>query len=348
MAGIITPWNYPIAIPAWKIAPALAFGNAVVFKPAEIVPASAWLLTEILSRAGLPDGVFNLVMGSGRTVGAALVDSPAVDALSFTGSSDVGRGIAVGRAGRLGKVQLEMGGKNAMVVASDADLDLAVQCAVDSGFFSTGQRCTASSRIVVMRSVHDAFVDRLVARTEQLTVGHPLDDGVQVGPVASEAQLRQDLDYIEIGRREGATLATGGQRLDRGRTGNYLAPAVFTDATPDMRISTEEIFGPVVAVIPVDTYADAVDVVNDSRFGLTAGIVTRSLARAQHFQQHAEAGMVMVNVPTAGVDYHVPFGGLKDSSLGQREQGFAARDFYTESVTSYVDARMTADLEDAG
>jgi aldehyde dehydrogenase (NAD+) len=334
--GIITPWNYPIAIPAWKIAPALAFGNSVVFKPADLVPASAWLLAEIISRAGLPAGVFNLVLGSGRTVGARLVSSPDIDALTFTGSSEVGRAIAVGRAERLRKVQLEMGGKNALLVADDADLDLAVTCAVDSGYFSTGQRCTASSRVVVMDRVYEEFVERLAARTRSLTVGHPLDAGVEVGPVASTDQLDQDLAYIKIGAAEGASLVAGGEVLERPTKGNYLAPTLFADATTDMRLSTEEIFGPIVATMRVGSYDEALAVVNDSRYGLTAGIVTRSLARAQHFQRHAAAGMVMVNLPTAGVDYHVPFGGIKDSSLGQREQGFAAREFFTESITSYL------------
>jgi len=336
VVGIIAPWNFPIAIPAWKIAPALAYGNCVVFKPADAVPGSAWALAEILSRSGLPAGVFNLVMGRGSQVGQALLTDHRVDAISFTGSVDTGRRVAQQCVERLAKFQLEMGGKNPLVVLDDADLATAVICAVQGGFFSTGQRCTASSRIVVTEGIHDRFVAAMVEAMKALTIGDARGKGVDIGPVVDQAQLEQDLSYIEIGKAEGARLAWGGERLARPTQGHYLSPALFTESTNTMRISREEVFGPVCNVVRVKDYDEALAVANDTEFGLSSGICTTSLKYASHFRRHAQAGMVMVNVPTAGVDYHVPFGGRKGSSYGPREQGRYAAEFYTTVKTAYT------------
>lgn len=336
VVGLITPWNFPIAIPAWKIAPALAFGNCVVFKPADLVPGSAWALAEIISRAGLPAGVFNLVMGRGSVVGEAFLASPDVAAISFTGSVDTGRAIAAKCAAGLKKFQLEMGGKNPLVVLDDADLKTAVGCAVQGAFYSTGQRCTASSRLIVTKGIHDRFVTAVTDELKALVVDDALKQGTQIGPVVDQGQLDQDLRYIEIGRQEQARLAWGGERLNRETPGFYLQPALFTETTNQMRINREEIFGPVATVIAVDGYEEALAVANDTPFGLSSGICTGSLKHAQHFKQNSEAGMVMVNLATAGVDYHVPFGGRKGSSYGAREQGRYAIEFYTAVKTSYV------------
>jgi len=336
VVGLITPWNFPIAIPAWKIAPALAYGNCVVFKPADLVPGSAWALAEILSRSGLPRGVFNLVMGRGSVVGETIVSSPDVDAVSFTGSIDVGRRIAAVCGASLRKFQLEMGGKNPLVVLDDADLDNAVFCAVQGAFYSTGQRCTASSRLVVTEGIHDRFVAALVEATRNLVVDDALKQGTQIGPVVDEKQLEQDLRYLEIGKAEGAKLVCGGERPERETKGWYLTPALFVETSNDMRINREEIFGPIASVIRVRDYEEALAVANDTAFGLSSGICTRSLKYAEHFKRNSAAGMVMVNLPTAGVDYHVPFGGRKGSSYGPREQGRYAVEFYTTVKTAYT------------
>ncbi len=334
--GVITPWNFPIAIPAWKIAPALAFGNCVVFKPADLTPGSAWALAEIISRSGLPAGVFNLVMGPGSSVGQAIVDG--TDALTFTGSLPTGRRIARQAAERGIKVQLEMGGKNPLVVLDDADLDTAVSCAINGAFFQTGQRCTASSRLIVTAGIHDRFVEAMRRKMAELTIDDALQPGTDIGPVVDSGQLEQNLKYIEIGLGEGATKICGGERLERGKPGYYMAPALFTDTRNDMRINREEIFGPVASVIKVADYDEALAAANDTEFGLAAGIVTTSLKHASHFRRNAESGLVMVNVPTAGLDFHVPFGGRKSSSHGPREQGTYAVEFYTTVKTSYIAA----------
>lgn len=336
--GLITPWNFPIAIPSWKIAPALAYGNCVVFKPAELVPGSAWALADILHRAGVPAGVFNLVMGRGSVVGDIMVRHRDVSAISFTGSVDTGRAIAVLAAERLAKVQLEMGGKNPLVVLDDADLSVAVNCAVQGAYFSTGQRCTASSRFIVTSGIHDRFVQGVKERLATLKVDNALMQGTDIGPVVDLSQLEQDLRYIEIGESEGATLVFGGEILSRSTRGHFLSPALFTGATAEMQISREEIFGPVASVQRVANYEEALAVANDTEFGLSCGVVTTSLKHASHFKRHAQAGMVMVNAPTAGVDYHVPFGGRKGSSLGSREQGRYAAEFFTTVKTTYIAA----------
>jgi len=341
VVGIITPWNFPIAIPAWKIAPALAHGNCVVFKPADLVPGSGWALADILSRSGLPAGVFNLVMGRGSEVGATLLDDERVNAITFTGSVATGQRVAAACVARMAKFQLEMGGKNPMIVLDDADLGVAVNCAVQSGFFSTGQRCTASSRVIVTDAIHDRFVSAVVERMKTLKVDDARKQGTDIGPVVDDRQLAQNLEYIGIGKGEGARLAFGGEVRERnvdGAPGFYLAPALFTEATAAMRISREEIFGPVVSVARVRNYDEALAMANDTPFGLSAGIATTSLKHATHFKRHSQAGMVMVNVPTAGVDYHVPFGGRKGSSYGPREQGRYAAEFYTTVKTAYTAA----------
>ena len=336
VVGLITPWNFPLAIPAWKVAPALAYGNTVVLKPADLVPASAWAIAEILHKQGGPKGVFNLVMGRGAVVGEAILDSADVAAVSFTGSVETGRHIAQKCAARLARFQLEMGSKNPLVVLDDADLDTAVTCAINGAFFQTGQRCTASSRLIVTEQIHDRFVAALLEGMKKLKVDHALKPGTQVGPVVDQKQLEQDLRYLEIGRKEGGRLAFGGERLSRETEGYYLQPALITETTNQMRINREEVFGPVAAVIRVKDYDEALQVANDTAFGLSWGICTTSLKHASHFKRNAEAGLVMVNLPTAGVDYHVPFGGRKGSSFGPREQGRYAVEFYTQVKTAYT------------
>ena len=336
VVAAITPWDFPIAIPAWKIAPALAYGNTVVMKPADLVPGCAWALADILARAGIPAGVFNLVMGRGSIVGEVLVNDPGVAALSFTGSVSTGRAIAAKAVARMAKVQLEMGGKNPLVVLDDADLPTAVNAAIQGAYYSTGQRCTASSRLIVTAGIHDRFVAAMTDKLKSLKVDDALAPGTDIGPVVDPSQLEQDLRYIEIGKSEGARLAAGGERLTRENEGYYLSPALFTGADNAMRIAREEIFGPVACVIRARDYDEALALANDTEFGLCTGIVTTSLKHAAHFKRHAQAGMVMVNLPTAGVDYHVPFGGRKGSSYGPREQGRYAAEFYTTVKTAYI------------
>ena len=336
VVGVITPWNFPIAIPAWKIAPAIAYGNCVVFKPADLVPGTAHALSKIIADAGVPAGVFNLVMGRGSVVGEALTKHPDVAAISFTGSVATGRTIAAACAAGMKKFQLEMGGKNPLVILDDADVKTAVESAVNGAFFSTGQRCTASSRLVVTERIHDRFVQALTARMQSLVIGDAQNPETHIGPAVDQSQLDQDLCYVDIGRKEGARVVAGGERLDRETPGYYVAPTLFTEARNDMRIAREEIFGPVAAVIRARDYDEALAVANDTSFGLCAGICTTSLKLATHFKRNADAGMVMVNMPTAGVDYHVPFGGRKRSSYGPREQGRYAAEFYTTVKTAYT------------
>ncbi|MFD0914862.1 aldehyde dehydrogenase family protein [Pseudahrensia aquimaris] len=338
VVGIIAPWNFPIAIPAWKIAPALAFGNTVVMKPAELTPACSWVIADTLERAGLPAGVFNLVMGPGNIVGHAMLEDARINAITFTGSQATGARVVEACARHMRQAQLEMGGKNPLVVLDDADLDQAVDCAIDGAFYSTGQRCTASSRLIVTQDIHNRFVERCAERLRALNVGDALDEKTDIGPVASEAQLEQNLKYVDTARREGGSIRFGGERLDRGKPGFYMSPALITETTPQMTINREEVFGPVASVIRVRDYDEALAVANHTPFGLCAGICTTSLKHATDFRQKAKAGMVMVNLPTAGVDYHVPFGGTKASSYGQREQGQYAKEFYTQIKTAYTRA----------
>ena len=337
VVAVIAPWSFPFAIPASKIAPALACGNTVVFKPAELVAACGWALADILGRAGLPAGVFNCLNGSGRQVGRVLVESRWVDAIAFTGSEATGRQVLLHAAARGAKVQLETGGRNALVVLADADLERAVECAVQGAFHSTGQRCTASSRLVVEAKVHDAFVDQLRRRMRQLRVGHAEERGTDIGPVASRAQLDADLSWLEIARAEGAEHVCGGELVERRTRGHFLSPALFL-GTPQQRAAREEVFGPIAVVLRADGYEHALALANDTPGGPCAGICTRSLKHALHFRRHARAGMVMANLPTAGIDYHVPSGGRKATGEGPRGRGRHAADFFTTVKTAYLSA----------
>ena len=336
VVAVIAPWNFPVALPSWKIAPALAYGNCVVFKPSELVPATSVAFARILVESGVPAGVFNMVLGKGPEVGRTLVEDPGVDAVSFTGSVPTGEKVAASAIKHMAKLQLEMGGKNPLVVLNDADLDLAIDCAVQGGFFSTGQRCTASSRLIVEKDIHDRFVAGVEQRLSALKVGHSLDEETQIGPLVSESQLERNLYYLDVGRSEGARLLRGGKRAAARTEGYYLEPALFVDTQSSMRINQEEIFGPIASVIAVDRYEDALQVANDTEFGLTAGIITKSAKHAEHFRRNAAAGVVTVNTATVGLDFHVPFGGTKRSSYGLREQGTYAREFYTDTRIAYV------------
>jgi aldehyde dehydrogenase (NAD+) len=337
--AIVTPWNFPVAIPVWKIAPALVSGDTVVFKPASLTPLTAALLVETLTDAGVPPGVLNLVYGSGREVGDTIVRHPAIQAVSFTGSNDVGVGLYGAAAARGIKCQCEMGGKNPIVVLGDADLDLAVESTVQGAFGSTGQRCTATSRAVVVDEIADAFLERLEARTAKLVVGNGLDAKTNVGPSVDEKQLETVLGYIETGRQEGARLVRGGRRLtDNGLDrGFFVAPAIFDGVEPDMRIAQEEIFGPVLSLIRAPDTASALSIANGVRFGLSASVYTSDVASMFRFVDHLEAGIIHVNSPTVGGEAHIPFGGMKATGVGLREMGRVAIDFYTELKVVYVD-----------
>lgn len=337
VVGVVTPWNFPLAIPAWKIAPALAYGNTVVFKPADLVPACAWELVDILRRAGLPAGVLNLTMGRGSVVGDALTGHPRVSAVTFTGSVATGARVLASAQRNQARVQLEMGGKNPLIICDDAELDVAVSVAVDGSFGSTGQRCTAAERFIVDERIHDAFVERLVARMSTLVVGDARAQGTEMGPVVNEWQLMQNLRALDVAKEQGGDVI-GGERLERPSPGFYMRPAVVLGTKPEDTVNVEEVFGPVASIVKVGSYDEAVAVANGTEFGLSSGIVTTSLARASDFQRRSKAGMVMVNVPTAGVDYHVPFGGRGKSSYGTREQGVNAREFYTTVKTTYTAA----------
>ncbi len=338
VVGLITPWNFPIAIPAWKAAPALVAGNAVVLKPSDLSPLCALRLVEVLDEAGVTKGAINFVTGPGSKVGHEIVTNPTVKAISFTGSEATGSGIAVEAAKRRARVQLEMGGKNPTIVLADADIADAVTVVVNAAFFSTGQRCTATSRVIVEEPIVERFTAALVERTKALKVGNGLEPGVEIGPSIDERQLSTVLDYVGIGTKEGARLLWGGERLSDGpyARGYFSSPAVLTEVAPTMRVAQEEIFGPVLGVLPARDVDHAVEIANSVRYGLSAGICTSSLTSAYEFINRVEAGLVMVNLPSAGVEYHVPFGGSKASSMGMREQGPVAIDFYTEWQTAYI------------
>ncbi|MBI5549786.1 MAG: aldehyde dehydrogenase family protein [Deltaproteobacteria bacterium] len=336
--GLVTPWNFPSAIPAWQLAPALVAGDTVVLKPASQAPLSAWRLVEALHEAGIPAGVLNLVTGSGTTAGNALADHPAVRGISFTGSNTVGNKLYDKLAAKRLRIQLEMGGKNPTIVLKDADIDNAVEILVNGAFFSTGQKCTSCSRAIIEQPIYDKLMEKLIARTRKLRVGNGMEAGVDVGPAVSEHQLETDLKYIELARKEGAELVCGGRRITGGQydKGYFVEPTIFTGVKPEMRIAQEEVFGPVLAVLVADSFAEAMQVANKAKFGLSASIVTRDLSRAHEFINTIEAGLIVVNLPTAGVEYQLPFGGTKASSFGQREQGPTALDFYTETRTVYM------------
>ncbi len=338
VVALITPWNFPSAIPAWKMAPALVAGNTVVIKPASLAPLSAYRIAEALHEAGIPAGVLNYVTGSGGSVGNALVEHPAIRAVSFTGSCDVGNALYEKVTKRRIRVQLEMGGKNPTVVLKDADLDYAAGVLVNGAFFSTGQKCTACSRAIIEKPIYEALVEKLVARTKKLKIGNGLEPGIEIGPAVDAAQLETDLKYIGIAKQEGAQLLCGGNRLTGGAydSGYFVEPTLLAGVTTDMRIAQEEVFGPVLALMVANDFEDAMRLANGVRFGLSASIVSRDLTRVHQFINRIEAGLITVNLPTAGVEYQLPFGGTKESSFGMREQGPAALDFYTETRTVYM------------
>ena len=335
VVACITPWNFPIAIPVWKIAPALVSGNTVVFKPATLTPATAVALVSIFERAGVPKGVLNMVLGSGSTVGNGLVDHEDVRAISFTGSNEVGSELYARGAKHMKRVQCEMGGKNPVVVLADADVDLAVEATALGAFGSTGQRCTATSRVIVDEQVGDAFVEKLVARAQRVSVGHGLKDGVAMGPAVDQGQMEIDLRYIGIGQEEGAKLVCGGTKADG--DGFYVQPTVFDHAHMKMRIAQEEIFGPVVSVIRVRGFEAAMEAANDVKFGLSSSIFTSDVGRAFRFIDSIEAGIVHINSGTPGGEAQLPFGGTKATGVGPREQGTTAIEVFTEIKTVYVD-----------
>jgi aldehyde dehydrogenase (NAD+) len=338
VVALITPWNFPSAIPAWKMAPALVAGNTVVIKPASLAPLSAYRIVEALDEAGIPAAVLNYVTGGGSVVGNALVEHPAVRAVSFTGSCEVGNALYGRATRRRSRVQLEMGGKNPTVVLKDADLDYAADVLVNGAFFSTGQKCTACSRAIIEKVIYKPLTEKLVAKTRKLKVGNGLEPGVEIGPAVDEAQLETDLKYIDIAQNEGAKLVCGGKRLTGGiyDLGYFIEPTIFTGVTPEMRIAQEEVFGPVLGVMVADDFDDAMRLANGVKFGLSASIVSRDLTRVHEFINRIEAGLITVNLPTAGVEYQLPFGGTKESSFGMREQGPAALDFFTETRTVYL------------
>ncbi|EAS42686.1 aldehyde dehydrogenase family protein [Photobacterium profundum] len=335
VVAIISPWNFPTATAAWKIAPALAFGNSVIWKPANLTPASAAALTEIIHRQGLPAGTFNLVLGSGSEVGNTLINSDQINAVSFTGSVDTGRKVATATAPNFVRCQLEMGSKNALVIAEDADIHTAVEATIMGSFSGAGQKCTASSRLVVLDSIHDAYVDALIKRMSTLKIGHALQDGVFMGPVVDDKQLASNMSWIDKARSHGAELAFGGEQLNLEHEGYYMSPTLFLNTKNDWDVNQEEVFAPMASVIRVNDLEEAIATANDTRFGLTGGIITQSLRTSALFKQQAQTGCVMVNLPTAGTDYHVPFGGRKQSSFGPREQGQYAKEFYTIVKTTY-------------
>jgi aldehyde dehydrogenase (NAD+) len=339
VCGMITPWNFPMAIPSWKMAPALISGNTVVLKPAEDTPLSSYNLVQVLAEAGIPNGVVNLVSGDGPNAGAPLAKHSDVPVISFTGSTTVGRLIAQDCAPEFKHCSLEMGGKNIIIVMDDANLDLAVDGAIWGGFGTTGQRCTAASRVGVHKSVYHEFISRFVERAKALKVGDGLDTGTDMGPCINEQQLKTVMDYVQIGKNEGAKLLTGGNRLESGRYGKgwFHAPTVFGDCGPKMRIAQEEIFGPVVSVLPFDSFEQAIDIANGVPYGLSASIYTRNVNRAFAATRDLFTGIVYVNAPTIGAETHLPFGGTKQTGNGHREAAIAAVDFYTEWKTIYID-----------
>lgn len=333
VVGLITPWNFPIAIAAWKMGPALAYGNTVVLKPSELTPATAHFLGEILNKH-LPPGVFNLVQGDGK-VGAAL-SSGKVDAISFTGSVSTGRKIAAAAIQNMARIQCEMGSKNPILIMDDADMDGAIASSLHGAFGASGQKCTASSRLIVHKDIHDEFVEKFVAGAEAKKVGHALEETTDLGPVVSEGQMNKIMSYMELAKEEGCELMTGGKNLERDTEGYFLSPTIYTNSTNDMRVNREEIFGPMTCIQKVASYEEGLEKVNDTEFGLSAAILTSSLKHAEHFKRNAKFGATLVNLPTAGLDYHVPFGGRNASSYGPREQGEHAKDFYTIMKTSYT------------
>ncbi len=338
VVGQINPWNFPIAIPAWKLAPALIAGNTVLLKPASAAPLSSWRIVEACHEAGIPKGVVNYLAGSGGAIGGAIVNAPPVKAISFTGSCDIGNWIHAEASKRRLRIQLEMGGKNPTIVLADADFDAAVENVCNAAFFSTGQKCTATSRVIVEDAIYDRFVEALVARTKKLKVGNGMEPGIDIGPAIDQAQLDVNLRYIEIGRKECGEPLCGGKRLTGGAydKGYFVEPTIFAGVTENMTLAQEEIFGPVLAVMRAKDPAGALRIANNIPFGLSASIQTSNVSRVFDFVYGMEAGLLTVNLPSAGVEYQLPFGGTKDSSFGPKEQGPAAMDFYSDWKTIYL------------
>lgn len=338
VVGIVTPWNFPVAIPVWKMAPALVYGNTVVFKPATEAAVTAAKVIECFSEAGLPEGVLNFITGSGSIIGQGIIDHPEVNAITFTGSETVGKRVATSAAERGIKSQVEMGGKNPVIIAKDADLDQAVEAVISGAFRSTGQKCTATSKVIVEAAIYEEFKEKLVQETKKITVGNGLNEGIWMGPCASESQFNTVKSYIEIGKEEGAQLITGGEVLqgEEYDNGFYITPAIFENAKLDMRIVQEEIFGPVIALIKVDNIPEAIQAANDTKYGLSASIFTTNIQSFLEFADEIEAGLVRINAESAGVELQAPFGGMKGSGVGSREQGEAAQEFYTEFKTIFV------------
>jgi len=338
VVGLVTPWNFPIAIPAWKIAPALICGNTVIVKPASVSPLCCWRIVEALHEAGIPKGVINFVAGSGGELGKALVNAGPVKAISFTGSNDVGNWIHTEASKRRLRIQLEMGGKNPTIVLGDADLKMAVENVCNAAFFSTGQKCTATSRAIVEDGIYDQFVAALVERTKKLKVGDGMQAGIDIGPCVDQGQLDTVLKYVEIGRKESGEPLCGGNRLTGGAydKGFFVEPTIFADVKPSDTIAREEIFGPVLAITRAKDFEDAMRLANDTPFGLSSSIQTSNLSRALEYVYRAEAGLLTINLPSAGVEYQLPFGGTKDSSFGPKEQGPAALEFYSDFKTIYL------------
>ena len=334
--GVITPWNFPIAVAAWKIAPAIAYGNTVVLKPSEIVPASAAAFSEIMHESGLPEGVYNCIQGRGDIAGQIVTASKDIDAISFTGSVKTGNIIAQNAIKNMTRIQMEMGSKNALVILDDADIDVAIQCAINGAYFGTGQKCTASSRLIVEKGIHDKFVSKMSEATKALAVGNALHKNTQIGPVVDARQFNQNNSYLEAALSDGAKLIAGDEKINVDTEGFYMRPTLLIETSNNMKINREEVFGPIACVIKAEDYQDALSISNDTEFGLTSGIVTNSLKFANHFKRHSNSGCVMVNLPTAGTDYHVPFGGRKASSYGPREQGQYAKEFFTVVKTTYI------------
>ncbi len=338
VVGLITPWNFPSAIPAWKLAPALICGNTAVVKPASVAPLSAWRIVEACHQAGIPKGVVNFVAGPGGELGQALLHAAPIKGVSFTGSCSVGDWVHQEASKRRLRIQLEMGGKNPTIVLADADFPAAVENVVNAAFFSTGQKCTATSRAIVEDAIYDKFVDALAERTKKLKVGPGLEPGVEIGPAVDQSQLETDLKYIRLARKEGGRLVAGGERLTGGvfDKGYFIQPTVFADVTPDMTLAREEVFGPVLAVMRASNFDDAMRIANDIPFGLSASLQTTNVSRVFEYVYRMEAGLLTVNLPSAGVEYQLPFGGTKDSSFGPKEQGPAALDFYSDYKTVYL------------
>ena len=336
VVGLITPWNYPLAIPAWKLAPALAYGNTVILKPANNTPTITFILAQIIDSTDLPKGVFNLVNGDGKIVGNEITGSNKVDAISFTGSVEVGKIIAKNSIDNMIKLQLEMGSKNSLIILDDANIDLAVAAAIKGSYNAAGQKCTSSSRLIVTPGIYDEFLQKMQVEMKKLTVGNALDTNSQIGPAISQTQLNQNLSYVKLAKQEGATHVYGGEVLNKDTKGFFFTPALFTNGDSKMKFNQEEIFGPIACIIRVKDYKEALETLNDTQFGLSGGIITNDLKTAMHFKHNAKIGNVMINLPTAGMDNHVPFGGSKNSSYGSREKSFSALAFYTSSKTSYI------------